>query len=136
MPYERQIHEIYVYTKQLGGKRNNLYRHDGSTFVPDLHCLTTDEMLDAFAFVDKKTAKEIVIDNTQQFAHDVNLVIPINDSEDALCKPEMPEAGPKLKELVWSTAKRIYGDPLDKEIEDRINVELTGILSKGYEVIY
>ncbi|XQP55190.1 MAG: PolC-type DNA polymerase III [Mycoplasmoidaceae bacterium] len=136
MPYERQIHEIYVYTKQLGGKRNNLYRHDGSTFVPDLHCMTTDEMLDAFAFIDKKIAKEIVIDNTQQFAHDVNLIIPINDNDDALCKPDMPEAGQKLKDLVWSTAKKIYGNPLDKEIEERINTELTGIYSKGYEVIY
>ncbi|MBQ0045870.1 MAG: PolC-type DNA polymerase III [Mycoplasma sp.] len=136
MPYERQIHEVYVYTKQLGGKRNPLYRHDGSTYIPDLHLMTTQQMLDAFSFVDKKIAKEIVVTNTQQFAHDINQVIPINDNADALCKPEMPDAEKKLKDLVWSNAKRIYGEKLDKEIEDRINKELTGICSKGYEVIY
>lgn len=136
MPYERQFHEIYVYTKQLGGKRNPLYRHDGTTFIPDLHLMTTQQMLDAFNFVDKKVAKEIVITNTQQFSHDINQVIPINDNADALCKPEMPDAEKKLKDLVWANAKRIYGEKLDKDIEDRINKELTGICSKGYEVIY
>lgn len=137
MPYERQFHEIYVYTKQLGGKRNPLYRHDGTTFVPDLHCLTTNEMMDAFAFLgDKKLIKEIVVDNTNQFAFDINQVLPIKEGKDALCKPDMPEAEKKLKDLVWSNAKKIYGDPLDKAIEERINKELNGICSNGYAVIY
>ena len=47
----------------------------------------------------------------------------------------MPGCKEKLQDLVMSTAKKIYGDPLDKEILDRINAELTGIFSKGYEVM-
>ncbi|MCQ2956838.1 MAG: hypothetical protein MJ233_03210 [Mycoplasmoidaceae bacterium] len=137
MPYERQIHEIYVYTKQLGGKRNGLYRHDGTTFVPDLHCLTTKQMVEAFKFVkNKQLINDIVVNNPQAFANSIQKVVPIKEGDDALCKPDMPGVEQKLKDLVWSTAKRIYGDPLDKDIEERIVKELNGICGNGYAVIY
>ncbi len=137
MPYERQYHEIYVYTKQLGGKRNGLYRHDGSTFVPDLHCLTTKEMTDAFKFVEhRQLIKDIVINNPQAFAQSIEKVVPIKEGDNALCKPDMPGAEEKLKNLVWKTAKKLYGDPLDQAIVDRINKELNGICGNGYAVIY
>ncbi len=137
MPYEKQIHEIYVYTKQLGGKRNPLYRHDGTTFVPDLHCLTTDEMLKAFKFVsDKKLLNEIVIDNTNEFAKNIEIVQPIKEGPNSLCKPDMPEAEHKLKDLVWATAHKLFGPNIDKAIEERINKELNGICSNGYAVVY
>ncbi|XQP55491.1 MAG: PolC-type DNA polymerase III [Mycoplasmoidaceae bacterium] len=137
LPNEQKIHEIYVYTKQLGGKRNALYRHDGTTFVPDLHCMTTKEMLDAFKFIkDEKLLNDIVVNNTQDLANKIEKVIPIKEGDDSLCKPDMPEATQKLKDLVWANAKRIYGDPLDKAIEERINKELNGICNNGYAVIY
>lgn len=137
MPYEKKIHEIYVYTKQLSGKRHPLYRHDGTTFVPDLHCLTTYQMLDEFKFIkDDKLLNDIVINNTQEFANSIEKVEPIDNREEALCKPEMPDAEKKLVDLVWATAKKIYGDPLDKDIKTRIEKELSGICSKGYGVIY
>ncbi|MCQ3907325.1 MAG: hypothetical protein MJ219_00765 [Mycoplasmoidaceae bacterium] len=101
MPYEKKIHEIYVYTKQLGGKRHPLYRHDGTTFVPDLHCLTTGQMLDAFKFVkDERLLNDIVINNTQAFANSIEQVIPFDTREDALCKPDLPDAEKKLVDLV------------------------------------
>ncbi|MCQ2748352.1 MAG: hypothetical protein MJ223_04020 [Mycoplasmoidaceae bacterium] len=137
MPYERRFHEIYVYTKQLGGKRHPLYRHDGTTFVPDLHCLTTDQMFEAFSFIkDKNLVQQIVIENTVLFANQIETIEPIDDRDDALCKPNMPGCKEKLHDLVMKNAKKIYGDPIDKDILDRINTELTGIFSKGYEVIY
>lgn len=137
MPFERKIHEIYVYTKQLGGKRHPLYRHDGTTFVPDLHFMTTDQMIDAFKFVgNDKLIKDIVINNTIAFADSIEKVVPIDTREEALCKPDMPDTEKKLLDLVWKTAKDIYGEPLDKAIEERINKELNGICSKGYGVIY
>ena len=101
MPYEKKIHEIYVYTKQLSGKRHPLYRHDGTTFVPDLHCLTTQQMLDEFKFVkDDKLLDDIVINNTQEFANSIEKVIPIDNREEALCKPEMPDAEKKLVDFL------------------------------------
>ena len=137
MPYEKKIHEIYVYTKQLSGKRHPLYRHDGTTFVPDYHCLTTQQMLDEFKFVkDEKLLNDIVVNNTQEFANSVDLIQPIDNREEALCKPDMPDAEKKLVDLVWATAKKIYGEPLDKDIQERIQKELSGICSKGYAVIY
>ncbi len=133
-PNERIIHEIYVYTKQLGGARHRLYRHDGSTYVPDFHFMTTNEMLEAFNFLkDKELAKEIVVTNTNKFADEINEVHPIKDG---LNTPKIENAENMLIELVNKTAKEKYGQQLDKAIADRIDKELSVIVGHGYSVIY
>ncbi|MCE2142336.1 hypothetical protein GRC93_18150, partial [Streptococcus thermophilus] len=47
--------------------------------LPEAHFRTTDEMLEAFSFLDEKTAREIVIDNTQKMADEFDVLTPVRD---------------------------------------------------------
>ena len=38
--------------------------------------------------------------------------------------------------MVYNKAHEIYGDPLPKNIEERLEAELAGIIGGGYDVIY
>ncbi len=132
--HERLIHEILVYTKQLGGVRHRLYRHDKTTFVPDQHFMTTQEMLDAFKFLkDKELIHEIVITNTIDFANQIGEVVPITEK---LHAPKIENAESKLTNLVNTNAKLKFGEKLDPKIAERINKEMSLIIANGYAVIY
>ena len=132
---ERKIHKIFVYTKQLAGKRHWLYHHDGTTYVPDYHYLTTIEMLNAFRFLKNiDLVNEIVIDNTINFVNEIsNDIQPISNLP---FYPKITNSKKLLSDLVWKNAKKLYGDIIPLDILDRINKELNGICSKGYDVIY
>lgn len=132
---ERTIHKIFVYTKQLAGKRHWLYQHDGTTYVPDYHYLTTKQMLNAFKFLkDDNLITEIVVDNTINFMNEIdNNIQPINNLP---FYPKIADSQKLLTNLVWNNAKKIYGETIPQEILDRINKELNGICLKGYDVIY
>ena len=101
---------------------------------PDQEFLTTKEMKDSFAFLnDKELIDEIVIKNTNFIADSIEDSSPVKSG---LHTPVMPGSEEKLTSLVWQTAKERYGDPLPKEIKERLDIELHGITSNGYSVIF
>ncbi|MDV3143943.1 MAG: PHP domain-containing protein, partial [Candidatus Phytoplasma australasiaticum] len=55
--------EIYINAKLIGGGINKL-SYFPKEHLPDNFLLTTQEMIDSFYFLDKKTVEEIVIYNT------------------------------------------------------------------------
>lgn len=66
-PYEKRIRDIYINAKAIGNARHPLYKYklqDRRMYpAPNQHLLTTQEMLDAFAWIGEEQARQIVIEN-------------------------------------------------------------------------
>ena len=101
--------------------------------VPNMYFLTTNEMLEAFSFLGDELAKEIVITNTNIIA---DMVEHLQIIRDKLYTPILENSAEITKEMVYNKAHEIYGDPLPKNIEERLEAELAGIIGGGYDVIY
>lgn len=94
---------------------------------------TTEEMLAEFDYLPYQQAHEIVVENTQKIADQVEELIPIPEGMRA---PEMEGAEDELRTIAWDTAHRIYGDPLPEIVEKRLSRELDSIIGNGYSVMY
>ena len=111
------------------GGANPLNRHG----LPKVHFRTTNEMLDAFAFLGEELAKEIVVTNPQKIADSLEDIKPIKDD---LYTPKIEGADEEVRSLTYSKAKEIYGEELPEIVEARIEKELTSIIGHGFAVIY
>ncbi|MRX70629.1 PolC-type DNA polymerase III [Bacillus lacus] len=124
---EDKIYRQILVSSQGGA--NPLNRHK----LPDVHFRTTNEMLDCFSFLDKETAKKIVVDNPQLITDMVEDVKPIKDD---LYTPKIEGADEEMREMSYSMARRIYGDELPELVEARLEKELKSIIGHGFAVIY
>ncbi|QKS71399.1 PolC-type DNA polymerase III [Paenalkalicoccus suaedae] len=101
--------------------------------LPQVHFRTTDEMLAAFSFLKEEKAKEIVVENSQKIANMIDEIKPIPDD---LYTPHIEGADDEMRKLCYDRAKFIYGDELPKLVTDRLEKELSSIISNGFSVIY
>ena len=111
------------------GGANPLNRHE----LPDVHFRTTDEMLEAFSFLGKDKAKEIVVTNTNKIADMIDVIKPIKDD---LYTPRIEGAEDEMRQMSYDMAHKIYGDPLPEIVEARLEKELKSIIGHGFAVIY
>lgn len=93
------------------------------------YLLSTDEMLGEFAFLGKKKAQEIVIDNTNKIFESIEYINPINTNK---CWPAVKNADKYIKDSCINRAKEIYGNKLPQIVKERIDKELGGIIQNGY----
>lgn len=100
---------------------------------PPLYLRTTQEMLDEFDYLGALKAEEVVITNTNMIADMCEDICPTSKEK---CPPELPNSEENLRNCCYETARKIYGDDLPKEVEDRLETELTGIIDNGYAVLY
>ena len=94
--------------------------------IPNQYFRTTDEMLDEFAFLkDPDLIKEIVITNP-------NKIIDMLDEIEVVDYPEKPyspiieHSQETCRDIVFTKAHSMYGDPLPRNIEERIAQEFYG----------
>ncbi|MCP8969031.1 PolC-type DNA polymerase III [Ectobacillus ponti] len=111
------------------GGANPLNRHK----LPSVHFRTTNEMLEAFAFLGEETAKEIVVTNTQHVASLIGDVKPVKDD---LYTPRIEGADEETREMSYVRARSIYGEQLPEIVEARLEKELKSIIGHGFAVIY
>ena len=96
-----------------------------SGHIPNQYFKTTNEMLDDFSFLDKKLAREIVIDNPKKILDSI-------DEFEVVVYPEKPfspiieHSQETCRDLVYEKAHSMYGDPLPGLIEERIAQEFYG----------
>lgn len=98
-----------------------------------LHFRTTDEMLEEFSYLDPVEAYEVVVANTHKIADMVEVIKPIPDDT---YPPVIEGSDVELREMCYAKAKRIYGDPMPKVVESRLDRELNSIIGNGYAVMY
>ncbi|WP_278953817.1 PolC-type DNA polymerase III [Lactobacillus apis] len=123
-------HDAIYRTILISAQRSN---PDRNKKQPDLHFYTTQEMLDAFNFLGEDVAKEIVITNPNKIAESVEEIAPIKDG---LYPPHIENSDEEMKKLTYDKAHELYGNPLPKIVQDRLDMELNSIISNGYAVIY
>lgn len=94
---------------------------------------TTDEMLDEFYYIDKETARKIVIENPERICDSIDNIIPIPSGT---FPPSIEGSDELLREMCWRKAKDIYGEQLPEIVKQRLERELNSIISNGYAVMY
>lgn len=95
---------------------------------------TTQELFDKFNFLDKITEQQIIVDNTQKIADKIsNDIKPIVTD---VTPPHIEGADQQLRKQTMDRAYELYGNPLPKEIQERVETELNFIIKGGYAVHY
>ena len=98
-----------------------------------LYLRTTEEMLEEFAYLGSEKAEEVVITNTNKIADMIEKISPIHPDK---FPPVIENSDQDLRNICYDKAHEIYGDPLPKIVEDRLERELHSIISNGYAVMY
>ncbi|QVK09055.1 PolC-type DNA polymerase III [Mycoplasma mycoides] len=135
-PELKQIREVYINAKGLGGIRHPLFDFNNRVKdYPDQHLRTTKEMLKEFEWLnDDDLINEIVITNSNKIADMIDSnVIPIKDG---LFTPKIANVNEKLKDKCYQTAKQMYGEMLPEIVEKRLEKELGSITKHGFAIVY
>ncbi len=133
-PRDKTYREVYINSMGIGGSLHPLFDRRGRIKqTPDMHFRTTGEMLDDFSFLGEDKAYEIVVRNSNKIAQ---MIIPVKPLKDKLYAPKMDGAEEKLIQMCWDNAKKIYGDQLPTQVEDRLKKELDAITAHGFSVVY
>ena len=98
-----------------------------------LYLHTTEEMLEEFAYLGSEKAREVVIENPNKIADQVEKISPIRAGK---FPPVIEDSDKTLREICYRRAYEIYGDPLPELVEARLERELNSIISNGYAVMY
>ncbi len=100
---------------------------------PPLYFRTTNEMIEEFSYLGKQKAEEVVIDNPNHIANNIDDILPIPEGT---FPPIIEGSEKELKEMTYKKAKSIYGNPLPQIVKTRLDKELNSIISNGYAVMY
>jgi DNA polymerase III subunit alpha, Gram-positive type len=100
---------------------------------PPLYLMSTDEMLEAFAYLGPELAEEVVVTNPNVIADMIEDVSPVPDR---LYTPKIEGADEEIRNMCYEKARRLYGDPLPEIVEKRLEKELNSIITHGFAVIY
>lgn len=99
-----------------------------------LYLRTTDEMLEEFSYLGEELAHKIVVENTNAIADLIESGIkPIPEGK---FPPKIKDADTLLRNSCMERAYSLYGNPLPKHIEERLNTELNSIIGNNYSVMY
>ncbi len=98
-----------------------------------LYLRTTDEMLQEFSYLGEEKAREVVIDNSNWVADQVEKISPVRPDN---CPPVIENSDKILRDSCYEKAHAMYGDPLPKVVTDRLEKELNSIISNGFAVLY
>ncbi len=135
---DKKYRGIYTQTPQVGGGLHPLSRYQK---IPSQYFRTTSEMLEEFFFIDEETRQEIVITNTRKINDQIEFVkafIPelYAPKDDFLALDGIPSIQNKLIKMVNDKARDLYGNPLPKIVEDRINKEVKSITENKFSTVY
>ena len=98
-----------------------------------LYLRTTEEMLKEFSYLGEEKAYEIVVTNTNLISNMCEEISPISSEK---CPPHLENAEKEIEEICTNKAKELYGDPLPKIVQDRLNKELDSIIKNGFSTLY
>src|SRR5690625_7945791 len=90
-------------------------------------------MVSAFTYLVDEITEEIVVTNTQMINEKIDADSPLKDD---LYTPDIDGADDDVRQLTYESAKEIYGEPLPKIVEDRLDTELSSIIGHGFGVMY
>ncbi|SHJ29396.1 PolC-type DNA polymerase III [Lutispora thermophila] len=98
-----------------------------------LYFKTTDEMLEDFSYFGSDIAYEIVVENPNKIADEIEEIIPIPEET---FPPKIDGADEQIREMTMKKAHSIYGEELPPIVKARLDKELNSIINNGYAVLY
>ena len=96
---------------------------------------TTDEMLNEFSYLGEETAYEVVVTNTNKIADMCEDIPPLPPNKQFF-PPKLKGSADELKNLISTAIPALYGENPPQIVTERMQAELTSILSSNYDVIY
>lgn len=98
-----------------------------------LYFKSTTEMLGDFDYFGDR-AYEFVVENPNKIADMISDdVIPVPKGN---YPPVIEGSDDLLRDICWSNAKAMYGDPVPEIVEKRLNKELNSIINNGFSIMY
>ena len=119
--------EIYRRILEAGQKYE-----DADNQAP-LYLRTTEEMLEEFSYLGEEKAYEVVVTNTNKISDMCEQISPISPEK---CPPHIPGCEETIKNIAYSKAHELYGDPLPEIVQTRLDKELDSIIKNGFSVMY
>ena len=119
--------EIYRRMLQAGQK------YDDADEQAPLYLRTTEEMLKEFSYLGEEKAYEVVVTNTNKISDMCEQISPISPEK---CPPHIPGCEETIKNIAYSKAHELYGDPLPEIVQTRLDKELDSIIKNGFSVMY
>ena len=122
-------------------KRDEVFRrilqagqgYDDADMQAPLYFRTTQEMLDEFSYLPPEKAYEIVVANTNKIADMIENIRPVPKGN---FPPKIDGSAEDIERIARETAESLYGNPLPKEVEDRLQRELKSVIGNGYADLY
>ena len=105
---------------------------DDAAYQANLCFKPTQEMLAEFAYLGDR-AKEVVVDNPNAIADEIEVLKPFPDGTHA---PMIPDAENELTRMTMDKAHSIYGDPLPDVVQKRLDKELKSIIGNHFASLY
>lgn len=105
---------------------------------PSVFFRNTEEMLTAFQFLGSEKAREIVVTNPSRIVEMTEPVTlyPAHPDNKTTFAPVWDSAADDIRDMATQQAKSLYGDPLPKLIQHRLDKELNAIVGYGYATLY
>ena len=110
--------DAHFVTKDEAIVRSVLQRHVGyaDDHQLDIYFRTTEEMLEEFAYLGGDKAREVVITNTVKIADMCDTISPVRPDK---CPPVIEDSDKTLRDICYTKAHEMYGDPLPEIVEKR-----------------
>ena len=107
--------------------------YDDADEQAPVYLRTTEEMLKEFEYLGEEKAYEIVVTNTNKIADMCEKISPISPEK---CPPHIDGCEQTIKDIAYSRAHELYGDPLPAIVQERLDKELNSIIKNGFSVMY
>ena len=107
--------------------------YDDADEQAPLYLRTTQEMLDEFSYLGDEKAYEVVVTNTNKISDMCEKISPISPEK---CPPHIEGCEETIKNIAYSRAIELYGNPLPKIVQARLDKELESIIKNGFSVMY
>jgi DNA polymerase-3 subunit alpha (Gram-positive type) len=120
-------HEVYRHVL-LASKKFD----DADESLP-IYFKSTDEMLEEFSYLGEETCHQVVVDYPNFIADQCDNIPCLPKG---LFAPKLQDSAKELEYLVYKKAHELYGEELPQIVQDRIDLELPGIIQRKYDVIY
>ena len=107
--------------------------YDDADEQAPLYLRTTEEMLKEFEYLGPQKAYEVVVTNTNKVADMCERISPISPEK---CPPHIDGCEQTIKDIAYTKAHELYGDPLPDIVQERLDKELNSIIKNGFSVMY
>ena len=107
--------------------------YDDADEQAPLYLRTTEEMLKEFEYLGEEKAYEVVVTNTNKIADMCEKISPISPEK---CPPHIDGCEQTIKDIAYTKAHELYGNPLPDLVQERLDKELNSIIKNGFSVMY